>query len=50
MSTTPYGAAEVPFNLPAPMAAARATYMALRTVLDKGRLSRSLVEAVRHRG
>lgn len=49
-STTPYGAVEPPFNLPELVAAAGATYVARWTVLDMGRLRRSMVEALGHRG
>lgn len=49
-STTPYGAVEPPFNLPELVAAAGATYVARWTVLDLGRLRRSMVEALLHTG
>lgn len=49
-STTPYGNVETPFNLPELVAAAGATYVARWTVLDLGRLRRSMVEALRHKG
>ena len=49
-TTTPYGAVEYPFNLPALMAAAGATFVARWTVLDMGRLRRSMVEALHHKG
>ncbi len=49
-STTPYGAVEPPFNLPALIAAAGATYVARWTVLDLGRLRRSMVEVLTHTG
>ena len=49
-STTPYGSIEQPFNLPLLMAAAGATYVARWTVLDLGRLRRSMVEALQHHG
>jgi 2-oxoglutarate/2-oxoacid ferredoxin oxidoreductase subunit beta len=49
-TTSPYGSVEPPFNLPRLAAAAGATYVARWTVLDMGRLRRSLVEALRHRG
>jgi len=49
-TTTPYGAFEAPFNLPALMAAAGASYVARWTVLDLGRLRRSIVEALHHPG
>jgi 2-oxoglutarate ferredoxin oxidoreductase subunit beta len=49
-STTPYGGIETPFNLPELTAAAGATYVARWSVLDLGRLRRSMVEALRHKG
>ncbi|HKZ76324.1 MAG TPA: 2-oxoacid:ferredoxin oxidoreductase subunit beta [Actinomycetota bacterium] len=49
-STTPYGSVEHPFNLPLLMAAAGATYVARWTVLDLGRVRRSMVEALQHKG
>ena len=49
-STTPFGALEHPFNLPLLAAAAGATYVARWTVLDMGRLRRSMVEALGHKG
>jgi len=49
-STTPYGSVEYPFNLPLLVAGAGATYVARWTVLDMGRLRRSMVEALQHRG
>ena len=49
-STTPYGSVEQPFNLPLLAAAAGATYVARWTVLDLGRLRRSMVEALLHKG
>ena len=49
-STSPYGHVETPFNLPKLVAAAGATYVARWTVLDLGRLRRSMVEAMAHRG
>jgi 2-oxoglutarate/2-oxoacid ferredoxin oxidoreductase subunit beta len=49
-STSPYGHVETPFNLPLLVAAAGATYVARWTVLDLGRLRRSMVEAMAHRG
>lgn len=49
-STTPYGSVEQSFNLPQLLAAAGATYVARWTVLDMGRLRRSMVEALLHRG
>ncbi len=49
-STTPTGNFEAPFNLPALVAAAGASYVARWTVLDLGRLRRSMVEALHHPG
>lgn len=49
-TTTPYLCVEPPFNLPRLVAAAGATYVARWTVLDLGRLRRSMVEALNHRG
>ena len=49
-STTPRGNFEVPFNLPALVAAAGASYVARWTVLDLGRLRRAMVEALHHPG
>jgi 2-oxoglutarate ferredoxin oxidoreductase subunit beta len=49
-TTSPYGNAETPFNVPRLVAAAGATYVARWTVLDMGRLRRSMVEALQHRG
>jgi 2-oxoglutarate ferredoxin oxidoreductase subunit beta len=49
-STSPYGSVEHPFNLPQLVAAAGATYVARWTVLDLGRLRRSMVEALQHKG
>ena len=49
-STTPYGSVEHAFNLPLLVAAAGATYVARWTVLDLGRLRRSMVEALQHQG
>lgn len=48
--TTRQGNAEYPFNLPRLVAASGATYVARWTVLDLGRLRRSMVEALTHRG
>ncbi len=48
--TTPYGNIEYPFNLPLLMWATGATYVARWTVLDMGRLTRSMVEAMQHKG
>ncbi|MEE9199325.1 MAG: thiamine pyrophosphate-dependent enzyme, partial [Dehalococcoidia bacterium] len=49
-STTRYGSVEYPFNLPLLMVASGATYVARWTVLDMGRLRRSMVEALQHKG
>ncbi len=49
-STSPYGNVETPFNLPQLVAAAGATYVARWTILDLGRLRRSMVEAMAHQG
>jgi len=49
-TTTPYGSYEPPFNLPALVAAAGASYVARWTVLDLGRLRRAMVEALHHPG
>ena len=49
-STTPTGNFEAPFNLPALVAAAGASYVARWTVLDLGRLRRAMVEALHHPG
>jgi 2-oxoglutarate ferredoxin oxidoreductase subunit beta len=49
-ATTPEGNVEAPFNLPALLACAGASYVARWTVLDLGRLRRSLVEALQHPG
>lgn len=49
-TTTPYRAVEHPFNLPQLLAASGATYVARWTVLDLGRLRRSMVEALQHKG
>jgi 2-oxoglutarate ferredoxin oxidoreductase subunit beta len=49
-ATTPKGNVEAPFNLPALLRAAGATYVARWTVLDLGRLRRSMVEALNHKG
>jgi 2-oxoglutarate ferredoxin oxidoreductase subunit beta len=49
-STTPDGNVEAPFNLPALVATAGASYVARWTVLDLGRLRRSMVEALHHEG
>jgi 2-oxoglutarate/2-oxoacid ferredoxin oxidoreductase subunit beta len=48
--TTPYGNLERPFNMPAMVATAGATYVARWTILDLGRLRRSMVEALHHVG
>jgi 2-oxoglutarate ferredoxin oxidoreductase subunit beta len=49
-STTPYGNVELPFNMPMMVASAGATYVARWTILDLGRLRRSMVEALHHPG
>ncbi|HXX38141.1 MAG TPA: thiamine pyrophosphate-dependent enzyme [bacterium] len=49
-STSPRGTVEKPFNLPYLVAAAGATYVARWTVLDLGRLRRSIIEALGHKG
>jgi 2-oxoglutarate ferredoxin oxidoreductase subunit beta len=49
-ATTPYGNIEPAFNLPHVVAAAGATYVARWTVLDLGRLRRSIAEALQHKG
>jgi 2-oxoglutarate ferredoxin oxidoreductase subunit beta len=49
-ATTPRGNVEAPFNLPALLRAAGATYVARWTVLDLGRLRRSMIEALQHKG
>ncbi len=49
-STTPRGNMESSFNLPYLVAAAGATFVARWTVLDLGRLRRSMVEALAHKG
>jgi 2-oxoglutarate ferredoxin oxidoreductase subunit beta len=49
-TTTPYGNVERPFNLPLMVASAGGTYVARWTVLDLGRLRRSMVEAFNHVG
>lgn len=49
-TTTPYGNVENPFSLPMMLADAGATYVARWTVLDLGRLRRSMVEALHHKG
>ena len=49
-STTPRGAVETPFNLPYLVAAAGGTYVARWTVLDLGRLRRSIIEGLHHKG
>lgn len=49
-STTPRGNVENAFNLPYLLAAAGATYVARWTVLDLGRLRRSMIEALAHKG
>lgn len=49
-TTTPYGNAEYPFNLPLLAAACGATYVARWTILDLGRLRNSIAEALQKRG
>lgn len=49
-ATTPYGNVEPPFNLPLLISAAGATYVARWTVLDLGRLRRSMAEALGRKG
>ncbi len=49
-STTPYGNADEPFNLAKLVTGAGATYVSRWTILDLGRLRRSMVEALTHRG
>lgn len=49
-TTTPYGNAEYPFNLPMMVGSAGASYVARWTILDLGRVRRSMVEALGHRG
>ena len=49
-STTPRGNLEPSFNLPYLVASAGATYVARWTVLDLGRLRRSMTEALAHKG
>ncbi len=49
-ATTPRGNMESAFNLPYLTAAAGATYVARWTVLDLGRLRRSMTEALAHKG
>jgi 2-oxoglutarate/2-oxoacid ferredoxin oxidoreductase subunit beta len=48
--TTLDGNVEYPFNLPRLLAACGATYVARWTVLDLGRMRRSMVEALNHKG
>jgi len=48
--TTPYGNVEYSFNLPQMVASAGGTYVARWTILDLGRLRRSMVEALNHNG
>jgi 2-oxoglutarate ferredoxin oxidoreductase subunit beta len=48
--TTPYGNVEKPFNMPMIVGSAGGTYVARWTVLDLGRLRRSMVEALNHEG
>ena len=49
-STTPFGNADQPFNLAKLVEGAGATYVSRWTVLDLGRLRRSMVEALSHKG
>lgn len=49
-ATTPKGNVESAFNLPYLVASAGATYVARWTVLDLGRLRRSMIEAFAHKG
>jgi 2-oxoglutarate ferredoxin oxidoreductase subunit beta len=49
-TTTPYGNMEYPFNIPLLVGSAGATYVARWTVLDLGRVRRSMVEALQHTG
>jgi len=49
-ATTPRGNLESSFNLPYLVGAAGATYVARWTVLDLGRLRRSMMEALAHKG
>jgi 2-oxoglutarate ferredoxin oxidoreductase subunit beta len=49
-ATTPRGNLESSFNLPLLLGAAGATYVARWTVLDLGRLRRSMVEGLAHKG
>jgi 2-oxoglutarate ferredoxin oxidoreductase subunit beta len=49
-TTTPYGNMEYPFNMPLLIGSAGATYLARWTVLDLGRVRRSMVEALQHKG
>lgn len=49
-ATTPRGNLESSFNLPYLLGAAGATYVARWTVLDLGRLRRSMMEALAHKG
>ncbi|HVP15385.1 MAG TPA: thiamine pyrophosphate-dependent enzyme, partial [Terriglobales bacterium] len=49
-TTTPYGNVENSFNLPLLLASAGATYVARWTILDLGRLRKSMVEAIQHVG
>jgi len=48
--TTPYGNVEYSFNLPQMVASAGGTYVARWTILDLGRLKRSMCEALEHIG
>jgi 2-oxoglutarate/2-oxoacid ferredoxin oxidoreductase subunit beta len=49
-ATTPRGNLETSFNVPYLLGSAGATYVARWTVLDLGRLRRSMMEAIAHRG
>jgi 2-oxoglutarate ferredoxin oxidoreductase subunit beta len=49
-TTTPWGNVEYPFNTPMLVGAAGASYLARWTVLDLGRVRRSMVEALKHDG
>ncbi len=49
-TTTPLGNTEYPFNMPLLVGSAGATYLARWTVLDLGRVRRSIVEALAHPG
>ncbi len=49
-TTSPYGNIEIPFNMPLLVGSAGASYVARWTVLDQGRLRRSIAEALTHEG